>query len=424
MSFADFDYGSWRDTEESKDMKWYRRELSKANARPVVWSRDLGDIAFHCVHVSEKDPTQVSYTPSTIYGRADRQITLKPGRYISKFYPHLTPKQVQFYAQWHASGTRPVSDTFNKAELRFANTPEEIVHVYMNGPSSCMDKRHFEDADENPTRVYGAGDLAIAYLVLPEGKNGGDWIFARALCWPAKKVFGRVYPTNYNYRADGFSTQTECDEAATLLFNKMKEADYTSSGECGGAFNGAKILRVETDEGYVMPYLDQSYGVTDGDDHWIMTHDYEHSCQNTEGYICDQRSECDECGERYSARDEGGTGYTRYNGYARAGRDLCQCCYEANTFLCEGSGETFMDSVDSFEHNGLTYSVAWAERNGFYQSDYSGEWFDGNDDAQTAMEDGTACSQSEKDEAEPEADEADEFDRGTIHAVEQEELPL
>jgi hypothetical protein len=97
--------------------------------------------------------------------------------------------------------------------------------VEAGGPSSCMDGEHdFHNLVRWPTAPYGAGDLAVAYT-----KNANGRIQSRCLCWPEKKLFGRIYGD----------------------FQRMKAAmeaegfpDYTANG------------KVFTDDGEVFAYGD------------------------------------------------------------------------------------------------------------------------------------------------------------------------
>ena len=86
--------------------------------------------------------------------------------------------------------------------LKFASTPKEIVAVYTNYDEDCSQVAdscmRYECCDfpeggsprppQHPCSVYGAGDLAIAYTVNVAGQTT-----ARALCWPEKKIYSRVY---------------------------------------------------------------------------------------------------------------------------------------------------------------------------------------------------------------------------------------
>jgi hypothetical protein len=101
------------------------------------------------------------------------------------------------------------------------------------------------DSSCHPVRVYGAGDLAIAYLEPEKGH-----VTARALCWPARKIFGRVYGD------DG------------KLIPMLESAGFSAiDRHSKTSFNGAKLLRIEDDYGFVCPYLDDpNYGVEDDGD--------------------------------------------------------------------------------------------------------------------------------------------------------------
>ncbi len=406
---------------KSEDYEWRDREIDKVTARPVVWNNESWwqnsmTQTWHCAHVSSEDPTQIAFTPSFEYGRANRQVRMKPGRYLGKFYSDcLTPKQIQFYAQWWTTGSKPETDSFKGAELKFATTRDEIVAVYVDGPDSCMDGNHFKGRN-HPCSVYAAGDLGIAYLEMPD--EGVAYthkkIFARALVWPEKKVFGRVYPTLMYWREDGFAVESESTDAQDLLFNRLKAEGYKSINE-GANFNGARLLKLECSRsgGWIMPYLDNGYGVSDKGSYWHMERNsWDYSAQETEGYIeGNRRPECESCGDDYDEQD-GGVAYAciSRSGYPRSERHICSYCSNNLTFFCGGSNEYYLsDCVESIETvDSQTFARQWAVNNGFYQSAHSEDWFNERDDPRAYLRDGTPCSQSEREEEDKEHDEDDE----------------
>lgn len=120
-------------------------------------------------------------------------------------------------------------------ELKLARTPDEIEHVYIVGPSSCMSGPveklgkygGYGNATEHPARAYGAGDLACAYV---ERKNE---IIARSIVWPKRKIFTQIYGEDH-----------------MLLRSMLIRASYKPA-HSGKDFEGARFLELT-----VMPYLD------------------------------------------------------------------------------------------------------------------------------------------------------------------------
>src|SRR4051812_18460666 len=170
---------------------WCRREQDRFTTGvylPVPW-RACGDAYYlpwgtdkssthHHAHLSVSDPGMIAYTPSDDYGMKDRQIRITPGRYLERFMPDYSHR----HAEWIAACT------VDNYTLKFAVTREEIVKLYDRGPESCMrGANHDFSSSMHPCTVYGDSDLAFAYY--GELSNCS----ARAVCWPSRKLYGRVY---------------------------------------------------------------------------------------------------------------------------------------------------------------------------------------------------------------------------------------
>jgi hypothetical protein len=218
-----------------KDPEWRRREqrrfdLNEYEALP--W--DLPVIEDHYAHVSVEDGAKVAFTPSADKGMVDVQVRMKPGRYLTKFYPHLSPDKVREYAI-----------ALDKAiGVHFAVTADDIVRVYRNGPTSCMSHPTdtYASAPVHPVAVYGSSDLQLAYLAAKDITDPEFRASARALVWPEKKIWVRIYG----------------DEGR--LSAALEELGYSETD----SFDGAKINVIRTaNDKLVLPYLDgDEHGVT------------------------------------------------------------------------------------------------------------------------------------------------------------------
>lgn len=261
---------------------WMHREIERQKTRVMpIWINERfwrGNHIFqHFAHVSEKDPEMLAYTSSGSNGARDIQTPMKPGRYLTKYFEGvLNAKEIAFYASWQATGNRPESK-LSGLEVLFARTPDEIADVYARGPSSCMDWRSYT-RPRNPVRVYGAGDLAIAYLQSDPPPNAARTrdVVARCLVWPEKLVAGRVYPTPGRAADDGYFVAADQEDANYTLKGKLKGLGYHFPEE-GARFNGARLLKLpHTDkakavEGCILlPYLDGGYRPRDDGEFWVM----------------------------------------------------------------------------------------------------------------------------------------------------------
>ena len=138
------------------------------------WQEHGNDYPVHDVRQSADDPALVAYFPNEEKKARDLRTKVKPGRYLTQFFGKvLSEKQIKYYATWQATQTQPDESAAPTVldELFFATTPDDIENVYVNGPRSCMSEKAGQYAAEHPVRVYGAGDLAIAYIKSDDGEK-------------------------------------------------------------------------------------------------------------------------------------------------------------------------------------------------------------------------------------------------------------
>jgi hypothetical protein len=308
---------------EIADITWQAREERRfydGTYKAVPWRfHDFGQVN-HFAHVSTDDPTKLAFTPDAAHGRDDRQVRMRPGKYLASVLKLGDDAVREWCSEW-AIANHPT-------DLRFADTPDDIERVYTHGPNSCMCHPADDYASScHPVRVYGAGDLAIAYLEPEKGH-----VTARALCWPARKLFGRVY-------GDGGKLIPMLEAAGFIEIDRRSET----------SFNGARLLRIEDDIGFVCPYLDAPhYGVADDGDFLRIGGDID--ARNTNGLTEDARARCHNCGDRFDRED---CGYTDDDG-----NDWCDDCYSDHFSSCVScSGEVYRENAIT-DHDGDT----WCER--------------------------------------------------------------
>lgn len=197
---------------------------------------------------------KIDYFPSYLHQIEGRNEQTTPGRFIRLFWETLDGIQDGYATKNYGRLTDDVLRTWTEipkvqtaADVKFATTPEDIERVYLTGPSSCMTKpaSHFASGGTHPVRMYGAGDLAVAYIT----KRRGEGITQRAMCWPAKKIYSRIYGTG---PLEGF----------------LKELGFTV-----GKFDGARLLKVKTDANrFILPYVDYHDYVVERKDHLVIFH--------------------------------------------------------------------------------------------------------------------------------------------------------
>jgi hypothetical protein len=296
--------------DSDSDSEWHKRENERfiSGFYEIVpwhqshWFADCDATKYHFPHMSKERDGMIAYTPDSTHGKADRQLRVRAGRYLNQFYGNSVSNTTirAFAAECGFSSDLKVS---------FATTPDEIYEVYQKGPPSCMSHRDSQyDSEVHPVRVYGAGDLAIAYLEHEEK------ISARVLCWPSAKQMCRIY-------GDGGAYE-----------NKLREL-LEIDGYTFDDLSGAKILKIESGSGYVLPYLDGcKYASVEGD-FLVLGTSGDFYGNNTNG-LSYEGDQCDGCGEHYNAEDSGGR-------LDDVDRNYCSECFIEYARLCEGCSEYY-----------------------------------------------------------------------------------
>lgn len=189
----------------------------------------------HFLHLSKDQPMYVAYTPDANYGKRDRHVKTTVGRYLKKFSPQLSDSDV-----------RRLSDAFKYhfgvEDVLFAETEDDIIRVYTEGPHSCMAHKHNSGnygAQIHPAAVYASPGLRVAYQ-MRDGK-----INARCL----------IYDNPEN-KADKRYIRQYGDE---VLTRKLISMGYRHA-----TLDGVKLRKLPavTSDGrplpgtYVMPYID------------------------------------------------------------------------------------------------------------------------------------------------------------------------
>jgi hypothetical protein len=236
--------GDWRSTIQQKF------DDGKLKPLPAGWT--LPPIKDHFAHVED---IFIRFIESEEHGIIQKFTMLTAGRYISRF--HETNGKMDDSERRRLIATIDPSD-----EVHFATTPEDIEYVYRNGPESCMDGkdgnvRNFCSLPMWPTSPYGAGDLAVAYT-----KNRQGRIQSRAVCWPEKKLLGRIFG--------------DYDRMLKVMvaegYDYIRDDNRAVGNRKAGVFIGAKLLKVPTgkkDDQFVVPYFDDIKVAIDMGDHFL-----------------------------------------------------------------------------------------------------------------------------------------------------------
>lgn len=308
------------------------------------------DLMWHFVHMSAEEPGMLAYTPSVAYGIADRQVRVKPGRYLTQFFSnHFTVSRI-----------KQMADACNPAQMT-VHDHTHIVRIYSDNlaPSSCMAGTSFDcDLDgHHPCEAYENDDWGIAVL------TQGDYIVARALvCFHNKGDTQGRFVRTYGNLAD-------------TLAQKLKDAGYYYTDEWP---NGARLEKIECSGGYVAPYLDGDVqAVHDKGEYFVVASRGNIYFGNSCGYTDDNRVRCSYCDERVSEDDTVETA---------CGNTICQYCADNYYQLAYTSHryrghQSYVRENDAIEINGEYYldDADVLEFHGMHQCGCDGKWYHEDD---------------------------------------------
>lgn len=347
-------------------------------------------------HISVEKPQEVAYYQSVDKLIRGIETRTKPGRFLAKFFPNLTPDQVRQYANDYLAATAP-------RQLHFARTQDEIITAIDEGPSeSCQARRYHDKAPYDspwyrghlhPAAAYASGDFEVLYITddnlpadLTRLRAETQRITARVVCNAKHKLAARIYGDN--------------DKMRPLLV----EAGYT---QVARALVGCHLLQIENEagSGYLMPYVDAGtrsgsgclYVESDYDHEkgsvWVLTRENGHSTYagyNNKGVLDDEEEHrCPRCGATHNDQED-----IYYSGYEEV--NYCSCCEDdfVNAVVRRGRYGEEQDAV--LLHNAIEIDGDWYVNDdgrllrwGFAQCIHCDEWTSLDDT--TTTDSGLVC---------------------------------
>ena len=312
-----------RPTPELYDLRWETREMGRINRGEYLvfeYMRNMQAKTKHYLHKSKDNDGTLAYTKDPDKGARDIQTKISFKGYLETYRKSWletrTYYQLEDSHKFHCLGDDGVL---------FATSPDEIESVYtiydpeMPGVGgSCMRSNGW---DIHPTRVYGAGDLAIAYRV-----DSQDRTIERVVCWPEKKLYGRIYSNT------------------GLIKKALVNRGFTYT-KC---FTGARLLKI-IDPYIVMPFLDDDNIVTecDGESHFRIgvlpnsTSLYDHRSQKGRTRKIGDIAKCKLCSSILLPSE---------SQLVNDGEiSLCASCCGGNTWISSFNTGLYMKDIESVE---------------------------------------------------------------------------
>lgn len=355
----------WKYREEIRSMSAYRLFDIRNFLSPEAVASIPPD---QFLHRSVDTPGLVAFTEDADKGRADRQVTMKFGRYVKKYTKGMDDQEILL-------ACTAFNRKFGEADVLFARGEDEIIRVIDKGCSeSCMQAMDFA-GHVHPAAIYDTEDFDVAYMM----RDGV--ITARCICNAKKKLMARCYGD------------------VSRLVPALEKLGYTQEIN---ALVGCRIKRIYDDNGggFIMAYVDAGiasgggalyYDTTSDSNYFVLTKNDGNNTTvgNDENGVTDGEEKeegvrCSHCGE-YVDSDSAT--------YVEGGGDICEDCidehyvhaivnyrggqgwiYLNDSVYVECRNEAYHEDVD-LERLGLVYieNGDWVELEDAAK-DVDGEW--------------------------------------------------
>lgn len=280
--------------------------------------------------VSHKFPGKISLYTNKADKLRERRVALRAGRAFKLMFPTLTDSEVE-------SVVRDFNHDFPvfNFTLKSSKEAEDFKHAYTHDQSSNQDpsttsarkslgnscmRYGYEDLPCHPSEVYASGDFTIYWTETEDGKIGSRCV---------------VYTNTKDGRPVAGPVYGNTEQAIDIIEEEIKKLDgYLFN--CGeGGWEGAKIRVVEYNNGYVVPYIDDSdRGCVDqGNGFFKLTGgraDFE-ACEPEGVVYPNGQYECDACGCSLDEDD--------YQGGVDGEGCYCSSCWPKRFFVCGINGD-------------------------------------------------------------------------------------
>ena len=194
------------------------------------------------VHRSREDADQLAYTPTDEYGRADRQVRMRPEALLRKLVPSISDVELRDIVAAMKAEKDPRYYVAHDRET------VEAIYTTMVGDNGCMrhDRSSFHDGDfvVHPSAVYACEErgLGVAYLKDGQGRYNARCVIYTSPDGTDKRMV-RVY-------------------GSLLLERKLRNAGYVYKSLHGLTLPAihAAPTRLGNMPRWAMPYLDAPRG--------------------------------------------------------------------------------------------------------------------------------------------------------------------
>jgi len=333
----------------------------------------------HFAHRANSDSAKIAFTESPEKGMDDKQTVIPINRYLARYFgDRLRSEEIAKISALYTAPEHKLTIGSDAESFLFAYSDQEVKSessMYL----SCMryTKEYF-GTPCHPAEAYAAGDLSIAYITCPDDSAK---VIARAVVWPEKMSFVRVYGIDETIRV--------------ALAQMLEDGGYSRADD----WRGARIRAIEYAGRVVVPYIDgdvTSLEYDDDDDVMTVSRHGNVDGSPTRGWAHSNsgRISCGRCGDRVCEDDT-----------CHVGNEIwCEDCVSNGAVFCEYSEEYFADGEHFIVVGTTRGAQTWhnsASRHAFY-CDKQGAWYANGDfneiEVNTRNGTQTWCEQDNSDE--------------------------
>lgn len=275
----------------------------------------------HFAHRANCDPAKIAYTESPEKGMEDKQTVIPINRYLARYFgDKLRSEDIAKISALYTTPGHTLTIGNDAESFRFAYSGQDVCSESSSYLSCMRYTANYFGTPCHPAEAYAAGDLAIAYITSPDDSAK---VLARAVIWPVKGQFVRVYGVDETVRV--------------ALTDLLESRGYERADD----WRGARIRAIGFEDRLVMPYIDgdiTSLEYDDDDDDMAISRHGNVDGSSTRGWTQNSsgRITCEHCGDR-----------THEDDTTRVGNEIwCDSCVSDSAIFCEYDEEYYPDSYN------------------------------------------------------------------------------
>lgn len=362
-----------------------RQEISSYDITPTIVGEFIINYCLHLYKLSsskavhllgletvEGKPSLVQFYPDVeTMRKRGKKTVMKVGRFLKALCPGLSDSECEQYVNLYKllSHKEDFEILYGESREHFREAYSKNIgnQLYITTSrtckqlsNSCMSKKAFDQWEVHPAEAYASGDFGILYAKNPKGE-----ILGRVVLNDYSETIGPIYCTS----------QVVYEELEKEVMERFGKVIFAMDGQ----WEGEKLLEIDFNGGYLLPYVDFNEGV---DENFCIVpqegaigvyHQFP-----TQGFVGVRTFTCYFSNEMLFSTD-----YYLYVGEFT--RKLCSpSVYKEKRGVCETTGKEYHKDYGSVCHTGPDKTMWVSDRSETvkhkgvtYHKDYYNELFAG-----------------------------------------------